>query len=708
MRKLLLLIAILAASAMAQIGVGFSESGLHAPSARTLGQGHLFVSGSYEMVSDGNAPSMEGFYSFEDNRVDLNKNTPSNDENLFVGFGFFENFDVGLNIPFHYDGDIGEGELNGLGLGDMHLQFKGEMFRMDWFQLGYGGELIVPTGSRERGFRPRHRWNINKDGSAYAFTADSWFVGGNAYLSLGFEDYFVFNSYAGLLKGFEDGETFILWGGGFNIFPEKILTLILEMSGESPVRSEDVQSNVLNSPFRFTSAFKLHMSHNISLTIFADVGFNYFRSYSPENGLPVHLLTHDANYDYTVSGSPTVSMGVTLSKVFDLSWSDEDGDGVIDRKDLCPNTGRNMAVNARGCPVDEDQDGVLNIVDMCPGTPVDVVVGRDGCPLDFDHDGVPDYLDKCLGTRKGYAVDSLGCMLDSDGDGIDDNNDVCPNTVMGDPVDSTGCPLDQDHDGIPNDADMCPNTPTDVAIDLMGCPLDFDHDGVPDDYDQCPNSLDGEIVDRSGCPSDTDQDGVPDTRDLCPGTQPGVSVNSDGCRVDSDEDGIFDEEDKCPRTPVGAPVDTLGCPIDSDRDGIPDWMDYCPGTLKNVVVDIEGCPMNARLNFNSMSQRIKFRAGDTTLVNSSYTALSDVIAAMRKHTMALEIQCSASEVSADRAVELSEARARSIYNFLEKKGIGMDRLMYKGYGSRLPPTQTQKNGSSAQIRLVPILVKTEE
>jgi len=118
--------------------------------------------------------------------------------------------------------------------------------------------------------------------------------------------------------------------------------------------------------------------------------------------------------------------------------------------------------------------------------------------------------------------------------------------------------------------------------------------------------------------------------------------------------------------------------------------------------------MNARLNFNSMSQRIRFKSGDTTLVNSSYTALSDVIAAMRKHPMALEIQCAASEVPADRAQELSEARARSIYNFLEKKGIGMDRLMYKGFGTRLPPTQTQKNGSSAQIRLVPVLVKTEE
>lgn len=707
MRILLLFIAVLVSFSVAQIGIGTSESGIHAPSARTFGQGRLFVMGSYEMVSDGKAPAIDGYYISEGEKIELEKNTPSNDENLFVGFGVLDNLDLAFSMPFHYDGDIRKSKVDGFAPGDMHFFMKGSIPVQDWILLGFGGEIIAPTGSKNVGFRPRHRWFIDRDGFAYAYTSGNWNVGANAYLSMIALDYLEFNSYVGMLKGFGDGDLFILWGGGFNIFPQKLLTLILEVSGESPLRSSDLSKHVLNSPFRFTPGLRVHLPHDAFLTISADVGFNYFRKESASNGLPVHLLTDKTPVDYTVSGSPTVSMAVTLSKKFDFSWSDDDGDGVIDRKDMCPGTGRNQAVNARGCPVDEDQDGVLNIVDMCPGTPIGIIVGRDGCPLDFDHDGVYDYLDKCLGTKPGFAVDSTGCMLDTDGDGVDDNNDKCPNTVKGDGVDSTGCPLDQDHDGIPNDADMCPDTPENVSIDLMGCPLDFDKDGIPDDLDRCPNSLMGEIVDQWGCPLDSDKDGVPDSRDLCANTRPGVSVNSDGCRMDSDEDGIFDEEDRCPRTPSGAPVDSVGCPIDSDHDGIPDWMDYCPGTLPKVAVDIEGCPMNARLNFNSMAQRIKFKPGDTTLVHSSYSALSDVIAVMRKHSMILEIQCGASDVAADRAAELSEARAQSIYNFLEKKGIDKNRLLYKGYGSRLPPTQTQKSGSAALIRLVPVLEKKD-
>lgn len=709
MRKLLLLIALCASICLAQIGIVHSESGIHAPSAATMGQGILYISGSYEMVSDGKAPSLEGYYLSDGTQVEMDNNTPSNDESLFISFGVLDNLDLGLMLPVHYDGFVPGKKINGFGLGDVQLNAKGSFPVTEWLQLGLGGEILIPTGSDELGFRPRHRWYIKKDGDAYAYTSDSWALGGNAYLSIRAKDCVTFNSYAGLLKGFgKDDEIYMLWGGSFNVLPEKLLTLILEISGETPLRTSKIQRNVLNSPFRLTPALRLHLPHDAYFTISGDVGLNYFRDDDVDNGLPVHMKSSKSTMDYTVSGSPFVSVGVTLSKKFDLSWSDSDNDGVIDRKDMCPGTRRNQVVNARGCPVDEDQDGVLNIVDMCPGTPLGIVVGRNGCPLDFDHDGVFDYLDKCLGTPAGFAVDSLGCTLDTDGDGIDDNNDKCPNTTPGDPVDGTGCPLDQDHDGVPNSADMCPNTPANVSIDLMGCPLDYDRDGVPDDFDLCPNSVPNEIVDSLGCPLDSDKDGVPDSRDSCANTPEGVGVDMYGCRVDQDADGIFDEEDKCPNTPENAPIDSLGCPIDSDHDGVADWMDACPGTLSRVVVDHDGCPMNSRLNFNYMAQRIKFKPGDTTLVNSSYTALSDVIAAMRQHPMLLEIQCAANDVPQKQSAELSEARARSIYNFLEKKGIHKDRLTFKGYGSKLPPTQTQKNGSTAHIRLVPVLIKTEE
>ena len=90
---------------------------------------------------------------------------------------------------------------------------------------------------------------------------------------------------------------------------------------------------------------------------------------------------------------------------------------------------------------DEDGDGVPNHLDKCPDTPKGVEVDTVGCPLDSDGDGVPDYLDKCPGTPQGVAVDASGCPIDSDGDGVPDHLDKCPGTPRGVPVDDTGCPV---------------------------------------------------------------------------------------------------------------------------------------------------------------------------------------------------------------------------------------------------------------------------
>ena len=93
---------------------------------------------------------------------------------------------------------------------------------------------------------------------------------------------------------------------------------------------------------------------------------------------------------------------------------------------------------------DDDGDGVPNHLDKCPDTPHGVTVDAHGCPVDSDGDGVPDYLDKCPGTPKGVQVDSTGCPVDSDGDGVPDYLDKCPGTPKGVPVNAQGCP----HEGI--------------------------------------------------------------------------------------------------------------------------------------------------------------------------------------------------------------------------------------------------------------------
>jgi OOP family OmpA-OmpF porin len=66
-------------------------------------------------------------------------------------------------------------------------------------------------------------------------------------------------------------------------------------------------------------------------------------------------------------------------------------------------------LDEKGCPKDEDGDGVADYCDKCPNTPADCKVDEFGCPLDTDQDGVIDCRDLCPGTPIGETVDKNGC-----------------------------------------------------------------------------------------------------------------------------------------------------------------------------------------------------------------------------------------------------------------------------------------------------------
>jgi OmpA-OmpF porin, OOP family len=188
-----------------------------------------------------------------------------------------------------------------------------------------------------------------------------------------------------------------------------------------------------------------------------------------------------------------------------LSWAprthDQDGDGIPDHLDLCPED------------LKEDHDGFED---------------EDGCPdWDNDDDGVPDASDQCSEEPEdedGFEDDD-GCPdPDNDGDGILDIDDACPD-VAGPPhadPKKRGCPeLDPDGDGVIGAADACPDRPEDLDgfEDDDGCPdPDNDGDGVPDEEDACRDEAGvryGQGSEDEGCP-DGDGDGVPNRKDACP------------------------------------------------------------------------------------------------------------------------------------------------------------------------------------------------
>ena len=146
-----------------------------------------------------------------------------------------------------------------------------------------------------------------------------------------------------------------------------------------------------------------------------------------------------------------------------------------------------------------------------------------------------------------------------------------------------------------------------------------------------------------------------------------------------------------------------GCPIDSDKDGVFDYLDNCPNTLERTEVDANGCPIREKLNLDKIARRIQFHKGTDKPLNSSYTALSDVVSIMRHNKkIAIEIQCSVKSGEAMVPQSLSEARATVIYDFLVNKGIKEERLKATGYGLQLPSNVhgfTKLN--SVGVRLLP-------
>jgi Thrombospondin type 3 repeat len=242
-------------------------------------------------------------------------------------------------------------------------------------------------------------------------------------------------------------------------------------------------------------------------------------------------LTNDDLWGPDTDGSDGVL--ASLNVVNACSF-DNDGDGILNCVDNCPNV-------ANAGQADSDGDGVGDACDLCPGVSSANV-------FDADFDGVGDACDTCPFDP------ALSNDADTDGDGLADCVDNCPTVAnpgqedadgdfVGDACDNCAAvynieQTDDDSDGVGNECDNCPS---DANTDQA----DTDNDGVGDVCDNCPNVANSNQADADG-------DGVGDVCDNCPAVS-----NAD--QADSDNDGFGNVCDNCAFVPNPQQDDFNGC-----------------------------------------------------------------------------------------------------------------------------------------------------
>ena len=291
----------------------------------------------------------------------------------------------------------------------------------------------------------------------------------------------------------------------------------------------------------------------------------------------------------------------------DMTWMlpDDDGDGIWNGIDDCPETPTGVDTDEAGCAesqLDDDFDGITNDIDDCDDIAGDATISPYiGCP-DSDNDGYADVDDD--------FPDESSQWNDSDSDGyggeaLGFQPDACPEVYGNSTVDRFGC-IDSDGDGRsdPEEGVWGLADGADAFADNHTQWSDIDGDGHGDNYNW--NGTSDSRVDETGDADvddatqwrDRDGDGFGDNAsgtngDDCPEI-PGTSIKDEiyGC-IDSDGDGYADSIDALPQesTQWG----------DRDGDGMGDNLaginaDYCPDTSILEIDDInsEGCGPSER------------------------------------------------------------------------------------------------------------------
>jgi outer membrane protein OmpA-like peptidoglycan-associated protein len=291
-------------------------------------------------------------------------------------------------------------------------------------------------------------------------------------------------------------------------------------------------------------------------------------------------------------------------------------------------------------------------------------------------------------------------------------------------------------------------TDPDRCRDLVSSIGDKDGDGYDDAVDKCPEDPEDfdSFEDDDGCPDkDNDKDKVldaakfengqwtsndkKDERD-CRNEPEDIDKfeDEDGCpEPDNDLDGILDKPDECPNDPedIDKWEDENGCPDhDNDKDKLCDpWVgeqnlhakfddckgtDQCPDQPEDYDGDRDedGCP-DLKAEFDGcsvkISEKVFFKFNKWDIDPRSFELLNDVATVMNQVPEELHFRVEGhtdSKGSDTYNKKLSQNRANSVRDYLQKKGVKSSRLNAVGFGEERPIDSNRTNDGRARNRRV--------
>lgn len=259
---------------------------------------------------------------------------------------------------------------------------------------------------------------------------------------------------------------------------------LFEVGSLSYLPSITAAANILDLEFHPGGGYIATGLQNGEVQVWSTANLSLVANLTPVSGLAVESITWSADGSHLYSSSwneTAVFAEGTWARIANISRPECLSYGL----EVSPGGGHLGA----GCggdvlvwELDDDGDGVPNLEDDCPQEAGNSTFDVVGCP-DSDGDSWSDNGDAFPNDPTEWE--------DPDGDGIGSNSDDCPLT-WGNATDAPGCP-DLDGDGYSDGTDHFPGDPTEW--------WDSDSDGFGDNSDPCPLE-----PGPSGCPEDPPND----------------------------------------------------------------------------------------------------------------------------------------------------------------------------------------------------------